>query len=286
MEYSLVKDLEYSKEILHLSDEKFSKLLGISRSTYNRWRNGSVFPEKPALEKVYSAIYSEGINLNRVYEDLYLSLEKGNSKLLLHGSKMGLKEEPSVAFSAAQKDFGKGFYTGESVNQAISFVSGYKSAVLYYFLLENTSKIKTVNFDVSIDWMILVAYFRGKIDAYKNSSVLKKALKKIENADLIIAPIADNTMYSVINEFIEGSITDKQCINCLSANRLGKQYVFLNDSVIRKNLKMLRKAYICEAEKKAYEKEKYEETSIGKTKVILAKRKYAGVGKYIEELLV
>ena len=34
------------------------------------------------------------------------------------------------------------------------------------------------------------------------------------------------------------------------------------------------------------EKERFEENSIGKTKVILAKRKFAGVGKYIEELLV
>lgn len=286
MDYSLAKDLEYSKEVLYLSDEKFSELIGISRSTYNRWKNGSVIPDKQMLERVYSVIYSNGINLDRVYEDLYLSVEKADSKLLLHGSKKGIEGNPSVTFSAELKDFGKGFYTGESVRQAISFVSGYKSAVLYYFVLENLSKIKIVKFDVSIEWMILVAYFRGKIDQYKDSKMLKKALKKIEGADLIIAPIADNTMYSVINEFIEGSITDKQCINCLSANRLGKQYVFLNDKVMKKNLKPLRKGYLCEAEKSAYENEKAEETSIGKTKVIFAKRKYAGVGKYIEELLV
>ena len=49
---------------------------------------------------------------------------------------------------------------------------------------------------------------------------------------------------------------------------------------------MLRKGYLCELEKSSYEKEKLEETAIGKTKVILAKRRFAGVGKYIEELLV
>lgn len=231
-------------------------------------------------------LVSNGINLNRVYEDLYLSLEKEDSKLLLHGSKAGLDGNPSVLFSTEKKDFGKGFYAGESVKQAISFVAGYKTAVLYYFLLENISKIKTVNFDISIEWMILIAYFRGKIDDYKDSKLLKQLLEKIKDVDLIIAPIADNTMYSIINEFIEGSITDEQCINCLSANRLGKQYVFLNDKVMNENLKMLRKGYICKPEKASYEKEKFEETSIGKTKVILAKRKFAGIGKYIEELLI
>lgn len=83
-----------------------------------------------------------------------------------------------------------------------------------------------------------------------------------------------------------GSITDEQCKNCLSANRLGKQYVFLNDEVLNNNLKMLRKGYLCEIEKSDYEKEKFEENSVGKTKVILAKRQFAGVGKYIEELLL
>ena len=286
MNYSLMKDLEYSKEVLHLSDDNLSELIGVSRSTYNRWKKGTAFPSKQALERVYSAIFSRGIHLNRIYEDFYLSLENSDSKLLFHGSKMGLTGEPSIAFSADKKDFGKGFYTGESVKQAISFVSGYKEAVLYFFILENIHKIKTVEFDVSIEWMILVAYFRGKIDEYRGSKALKKALKRIEGVDLIIAPIADNTMYSIINEFIEGSITDEQCINCLSANRLGKQYVFLNDAVMDNHLKPLRQAYLCEEEKRYYETEKIEETSIGKTKVILAKRQFAGVGKYIEELLI
>ena len=286
MDYSLLKDLEYSKEVLNLSDEMLSELIGTSRSTYNRWKKGTSMPPKQTLERVYSAIFENGINLDRIYEDLYLSMEKKDTKLLLHGSKAGLDGNPSVAFSSEHKDFGRGFYTGESVKQAVSFVSGYKTSVLYFFVLENLSKLKTVNFDVSIDWMILVAYFRGKIDEYKDSKVLKCALKKIEGADLIIAPIADNTMYSVINEFIEGSITDQQCINCLSANRLGKQYVFFNDEAMDKNLKMLRKGYLCEAEKNYYAKDKMEETSIGKSKVIMAKRSFAGKGKYIEELLV
>jgi len=285
MDYTFLKDFEYSKEVLNISDEQFAELIGTSRSSYSRWKRDKRIPNVNVLERAYSAIYSKGINLNRVFEDLYLSLENKDSKLLLHGSKYGLEGNPSVSFGDEKKDFGKGFYTGESVKQAVSFVSGFKSSVLYFFLLENTSKIKTVSYDVSIEWMIVVAYYRGKIDQYKNSSLLRKELSRIKDADMIIAPIADNTMYSVINEFIEGSITDQQCINCLSANRLGKQYVFLKENVLKNNLSVLRKGYICNAEKKKFEKEKMEESSVGKSKVILAKREYAGVGKYIEQLL-
>jgi len=285
MEYEFLKDMEYAKEVLGLSDEQLAEYIGTSRSSYSRWKRDNSLPNDSVLERAYSAMYSKGINLNRVYEDLFLSLEKKDSRLVIHGSKYGLEGNPSVNFGDERKDFGKGFYTGETVKQAVSFVSGYKSSVLYFFLLENASQIKTVTYDVSIEWMIVVAYYRGKIDQYKNSPLLVNELKKIKKADLIIAPIADNTMYSVINEFIEGSITDQQCINCLSANRLGKQYVFLNDNVLKKNLKMLRKCYLCNAEKQSYANEKIEDNTIGKTKVILAKRQYAGKGKYIEEIL-
>ncbi len=63
MEYSFSKDLEYSKEVLNLSEEKFSELIGVSRSTYNRWKNGSIVPNRLTMERVYSSIYSNGINL-------------------------------------------------------------------------------------------------------------------------------------------------------------------------------------------------------------------------------
>ena len=68
-------------------------------------------------------------------------------------------------------------------------------------------------------------------------------------------------------------------------NRLGKQYVFLNDKVIKDNLEIISKQYISSIEKEEYEKIRLNEDDIGKKKVIMAKRKYVGIGKYIEELL-
>ena len=64
-----------------------------------------------------------------------------------------------------------------------------------------------------------------------------------------------------------------------------KQFVFLNDNAIKKSLKIIDRFYLCEKEKNDYKTRKEEDTKIGKQKVKLAKREYAGKGKYIEELL-
>ncbi len=91
-------------------------------------------------------------------------------------------------------------------------------------------------------------------------------------------------MYSILGEFIEGTITDLECLMALDALRLGKQYVFLNDDVLKRKLKIKERPYFCEEEKEAIKNRKLEESEIGKNKVKLAKRKYAAKGKYIEEL--
>jgi hypothetical protein len=133
--------------------------------------------------------------------------------------------------------------------------------------------------------MVLISYFRGKIDEYASSSYLKKLLEKLSNVDIVIAPIADNTMYDILDEYADGEITDLQCLHALSANWLGKQYVFLNDNAINKTLKMLDRLYICSGEKNEYRTKREDNKNVGKAKVKLAKREYAGKGQYIEELL-
>ena len=216
-------------------------------------------------------------------EELYQSDKREHHVILFHGAKEELIGEPSTSFSGEKKDFGPGFYMGESLFQSESFVASYHNPSIYVGDFNtNGTKIKT--FSVSREWMILVAYFRGQLEEYKNSSFLQKLLEELNGIDVIIAPIADNTMYSILGEFIEGTITDLQCLMALDANRLGKQYVFLNDDVLKRKLKIKERLYFCEEEKEAIKNRKLEESEIGKNKVKLAKRKYAAKGKYIEEL--
>ena len=52
-------------------------------------------------------------------------LEK-NEKLLFHGAKSEITGEIDIYRGRSNNDFGQGFYTGESYEQAISFVSGFE----------------------------------------------------------------------------------------------------------------------------------------------------------------
>ena len=283
--FNIQKDLEYVKTIYDFSNDDLATFLGISRMTLSRWKNGNVEPNLNTLNIIYNRIYQSGIRLNNLKEELYKSNEDKNNIILFHGAKNELIGRPTIKYSEDKKDFGKGFYLGENIKQAISFVSVYNNPSLYIFNF-NHKNIKIKEFDISKEWMLLIAYFRGRIDKYKDSNIIKKLLKQIEDVDVIIAPIADNSMYEILQDFISGEITDEQCVASLSANRLGKQYVFRNDKVIKNNLKMIDKCFICDEEKNIMINERKKEYDTGKQKVKIAKRNFAGKGKYIEDLMV
>jgi transcriptional regulator with XRE-family HTH domain len=285
MKFNYIKDIEFAKKILSLSNEDACKMLGITRMTYYRWISHKTTPSLENLEKMYDAFYSKNLRINLLKEEMYKSKESKKIKILYHGAKEFIDGEITIEKSEPKKDFDKGFYVGESLLQSASFVSNFQNSSVYAIECNLASISKIVELDVSCEWMVLISYFRGKIDEYSNSKYLRDLIKKVESADLIIAPIADNTMYDILDDFSSGEITDLQCLNALSANWLGKQYVFMNDKVIKRSLKIIDRFYLCNQEKNDYKTKKEESTKIGKDKVKLAKREYAGKGKYIEDLL-
>ena len=64
---------------------------------------------------------------------------------VFHGSYVKI-EKPDLAFSRETLDFGKGFYLGESVKQAVSFVSNYPNSSLYIIELNNIDKLNVKYF--------------------------------------------------------------------------------------------------------------------------------------------
>lgn len=284
MKIDLNKDIRYVKDIRGMNNTEIADFFNVSRMTLNRWQKGEIYPSYETLEKIYHKIYESGLNLNRLKEEMDNSSLAKNHVLLFHGAKKDLIGPPSIKYSEEKKDFGKGFYLGESFEQSASFVVSYKESSIYTFDF-NKEGANIKEFVVSKEWMILIAYFRGRLDEYKSSKYVKKLLDELKDVDVVVAPIADNTMYTTLDDFIDGKITDLQCLHALSANRLGKQYVFLNDKVINEKLSFVEKCFFCELEKKDYLTKKIKENEIGRNKVKIALREFAGKGKYIEELL-
>ena len=191
---------------------------------------------------------------------------------------------PSRSGRRSDCDFGPGFYLGEDYDQAISFVCGYPKSSVYVFRFHNEN-LKIVELDCNLDWMIIICYFRGTIKRYNNHQFVLNALNLIKDADVIIAPIANNKMFYVMQQFAEGEITTTQAMHSLAASYLGNQYVFKTKKAID-SLEFLERLYLSNIEKEKYIQIMSDRGNEIDTKLKMAKREFRGEGQYIDELFV
>ncbi len=283
MEYNIRKDLINIKELFNLSNSELATKFQVDELRITRILNGEIHPREEFMNIIYNYYFTKGLRLNVQKEMFYKEELENNHILLTHASKEGIIGNINIKYSKLANDFGPGFYCGDSYNNSISFVSRYPNSSVYFIDFNPESLLKK-EFKVDLKWMLTIAYFRGKLKKYKESPIIKKIINEIENVDYIIAPIADNRMFQIIDSFIEGEITDEQCKHCLAATNLGLQYVFLNDKAIN-NLSILERCFISTNERKYYLDKQIEFQNISRDKTKLARIKYRGKGKYIEEVL-
>lgn len=283
MDYNFSDDLKAIRAILGITQTELAKRIGVQQVTLSRNELGKTAASERLLEQVYSFAFDNSIKLGRLKEMMWLEDLKPGHKLLFHGAKSEIQGEISVNRSRTNNDFGQGFYTGERYDQAISFVSGFDRSSVYYLDFDETD-LKCKQYKVDQEWMLTIAYYRGALNEYRDHPAVKKLLNKVRNCDYVVAPIADNRMFQIINSFIAGEITDEQCKHCLAATNLGNQYVFTSEKAARK-LKILERSYISSSEREHYKELRAEDTKLGDDKVKLARRQYRGKGKYIDDIL-
>ena len=280
--YNFAKDLQTIREIFDLTQSSFANRVGLSRSNIIRYEKEEIFPHQSALEKVYGFAYDNGLFINVAKTMLYND-EKDNRILLFHGAKETIEGEIEHDHLNGTKDFGPGFYLGESFDSAASWIADRKNGSCYCFYFNNNKKLNHLEFKVDREWMYAILYFRGAFKNHIPSKEVLDIINKINECDYIIAPIADNNMYDTLNAFAYGDITDEQCLHALSANNLGLQYVFKSQKACR-SLEMIDRLYLCESEKKKHLNNKKELAMQGKSKADLAINKYRREGKYFDEL--
>lgn len=283
MDYDFSTDFKAIREILGMTQEKFASELGVQRVTLSRNELGTTKPSDKLYEQVYSYAFEKGIKLGRLKEMLCLENMKQGHKLLFHGAKNEIEGPISVNRSRTNNDFGQGFYTGESYSQAISFVSGFDKSSVYFLDFDSKNLLKK-QYTVNRDWMLTIAYFRGALDEYYNHPIIKKLVGEARNCDYIVAPIADNRMFQIINSFIAGELTDEQCEHCLAATNLGNQYVFTSAKAADR-LRIIERSYVSAKERDYYLEQKWKDVSLSENKVKLARINYRGKGQYIDEIL-
>ena len=284
MEYNFSKDLKSIREILGVSQSEFADQIGVEQVTISRNELGKTNPSAKILENVYTFAFAKNIKINKLKEMFWRDDLKKHEKLLFHGAKSKIDGEIDIHRGRHNNDFGQGFYAGESYEQAISFVSGFENSSVYYICF-NDDDLTYKRYEVNQEWMMTIAYYRGALDEYKNHPVVKKIIEQSRACDYIIAPIADNRMFKIINSFIEGELTDEQCKHCLAATNLGMQYIFVSEKAVSQ-AKLIERCYISHNEREYYKNIRLEESKLGANKVKLARKQYRGKGQYIDEILV
>ena len=279
-----MEDLETVNNLSGKTMQELAKGIGVSRMTINNWMNGRVPADSANIAAFYEYAFRIGIRLNQIKAHFYVEeLENESERILFHGAKTAIEGPISINRSRKNNDFGQGFYCGESLEQSAMFVSNFPESSLYILRFDKDG-LKCKTFQVERDWMLMIAYFRNRLGEFQDSPVIKKLLKEIDQVDYIIAPIADNRMFEIIDQFIDGEITDVQCSHCLSATNLGKQNVFLTNKAVSR-ISVLEHCFLAGREKEYYLESRKESIRVNNDKVKLARRQYRNEGQYIEEIL-
>lgn len=278
-----VFDLDLILKTLDISELVLAKETGIKPASITNWIKRVHEPDPRSMETIYEYAFENGLRINEAHEDPFNKLcESSGLKLLFHGAAEPFKEEVDIRHSKKSNDLGDGFYCGEKYQQSAEYISGYDDSCIYAYGL-NMRKLRIYEYQIDTDWAVSVAYHRGLLKKYSDSKLLKQIIKKSANKDVVIAPIADNRMFDIIREFVDGYITDDACSFGLSALDLGKQYVLKSDRAIE-NMGFLKQFSLCKKEKVFYQetanknrKKRYEMISDFRSK--------HRSGKYIEEVL-
>ena len=284
MKYDASLDIKTVCQILNMSYSELANELGVARSTVTRIVNEESYPTELFLESFYSYMYNNTHHNIRINQ-LKIKYAQDHSKsILFHGAKDSLEGDIDLNHSRTNIDFGSGFYLGESYEQSSSYVFPYKKSSVYIFDTTGLKSLKIKELDVSLEWMIAVSYYRGQLERFKESKYIKNLVKDLEQYDVIIAPIADNNMYEMMNQFARGDITDQQAIHALSASYLGKQHVLKTEKACQ-SVKIINRLYLCKEERLDIEQERKGNAlnSLNNAKKII--EQYRRKGKYVEEIL-
>lgn len=279
------KELLLLCETRNFDDDKLGVELGVTTETINNWKNNKKEIDEINLENLYSFAYSKNVKFNLLFEQLLIEeYSKKDVIVLFHGAKKQFMLPIDIQKnSKSNNDFGMGFYLGSSFEQAANYISYLDVNNVYAFKLD-MKDLKIKKFDVDNEWMLAIAYYRGWLEEYKDNPLIKRIVKKVEESDVIIAPIADNRMFDIIGEFVDNTITDEQCKHALAATNLGHQYVLKSNKSIQQ-VTLLKEMYVCKKEKEYCTNQRMTLSNNGFQKVKLARIEYKNKGEYLEELL-
>ena len=154
--------------------------------------------------------------------------KEGKAMILYHGSNVEVRA-PKLLKIQRELDFGKGFYTTSSLEQASKWaertakrLKTKQGIVSVYELDEQSlSTLKILKFDKpDAEWLNFVA-------AHRKGEMIS------EDWDLIIGPVADDQTMPVIDLYMDGSYDEEEAIKRLLPQKLKDQYTFKTEAALQ-----------------------------------------------------
>ena len=220
---------------LNASQEDLARMIGISYATVNRWENGHSQPNKAAQLRLYDICKERKVDLEDIIqkkiEKSAANISSAGRVILYHSSKSGIKG-PIAPISRERCDFGKGFYMGTEPYQPLTLISDFEESKFYVISLDMTG-LRVLNVKPDLEWAMLVAYNRGKMDEVRGTSLYEHYAAMSNGYDVVVGSIANDRMFYVLDNFFLGNITDKALVMNLSALQLGKQYVAITEKACK-----------------------------------------------------
>ena len=218
---------------LGLSQQEFADLIGVTFAAVNRWENGHAMPNSMAQSRIYDVCAEREVPLidlilNKIRNAVsQISPEEGRM-ILYHGSKSGIIGD-IAPISRDRCDFGRGFYMGTQPEQPLTLICDFEKSKFYVVSLDLQS-LDVFQVPADIEWAMLVAYHRGKMERIQGSPLYNRYQDMLRNRDVVIGSIANDRMFYVLDNFFLGNITDTALIKSLSALQLGEQVVCITQN--------------------------------------------------------
>lgn len=229
----LIKEI---RQYTRLSQTEMAKKIGVQFATINRWENGHSQPTRLAVDGLFALCEDFKVPVyDMIIEKIKrevasISIEEGRV-LLYHGSKSGLVGD-IAPISREKCDFGKGFYMGTTPEQPLTLICDFEESKFYVVSID-ISELRATEVPADIDWAMIVAYHRGRMEKIKGTNLYAKYSSMTSDTDLAIGSIANDRMFYVIDNFFLENITDIALVSSLSALQLGKQYVALTEKACK-----------------------------------------------------
>ncbi|MCI8984668.1 MAG: DUF3990 domain-containing protein [Lachnospiraceae bacterium] len=201
---------------------------------------------------------------------------------LYHGSKSGI-HGAIAPVSRERCDFGKGFYMGTDRSQPLTLICNYPAAKIYTLEVD-LSDLRILDVESGLDWALLIAYHRGKMESIKHSEIYERYANLGKGCDMIIGYIANDRMFVVLDRFFNGEITDLALINSLSALKLGKQYVALTATACKK-IKILEEKALTEENRAKLKQDSEANRFKGIAMADEICRRYRREGRFFDEIV-